>query len=58
MIDDDVLVFAYSSCIAKLAKENKRVLGLEKFTRVHKQGSSHGRSRVIRQAYFEDPRCV
>lgn len=47
-----------SSCIAKLAQENKKVLGLEKFTRVHTKGSSHGRSRIIRQAYFEDPRYV
>lgn len=38
-------------------KENK-VLGIEKFQRVHNQGSSHGRSRIIRQAYFEDPKYV
>jgi sarcosine oxidase len=34
------------------------VLGLEQFTSPHDQGSSHGRSRVIRQAYFEDPAYV
>mmetsp|Transcript_3907 Transcript_3907/g.6603 ORF Transcript_3907/g.6603 Transcript_3907/m.6603 type:complete len:423 (+) Transcript_3907:29-1297(+) len=47
-----------SSCLAQLAKENAKVLGLEKFTRGHTRGSSHGRSRVIRQSYFEDPRYV
>jgi sarcosine oxidase len=25
---------------------------------VHVQGSSHGRSRIFRTAYFEDPRYV
>ena len=35
------------------------VLGLEQFPRVsHNHGSSHGRSRIIRLAYFEDPRYV
>lgn len=35
-----------------------RVLGLERHTPAHDRGSSHGRSRVIRQAYFEDPAYV
>lgn len=35
-----------------------RVLGLERHGPAHDQGSSHGRSRVIRQAYFEDPAYV
>jgi sarcosine oxidase len=34
------------------------VLGLEQFDIPHEQGSSHGSSRVIRLAYFEDPRYV
>jgi sarcosine oxidase len=34
------------------------VLGLEKHVPVHDKGSSHGRSRIIRQAYFEDPPYV
>ena len=37
-----------------LARRGKRVLGLERFTPAHDQGSSHGQSRIIRQAYFED----
>lgn len=32
-----------------------RVLGIEQFTAAHDQGSSHGGSRMIRQAYFESP---
>lgn len=42
----------------RLAQRGKRVLGLEKFTPVHTQGSSHGGSRITRQAYFEDPAYV
>ncbi len=34
------------------------MLGLEKFTPAHDQGSSHGGSRIIRQSYFEDPAYV
>ena len=34
------------------------VLGLERYSQSHEWGSSHGRSRIIRQAYFEDPAYV
>ena len=34
------------------------MLGLEKYVPAHGKGSSHGRSRIIRQAYFEDPSYV
>lgn len=47
-----------SAVAAQLASRGQRVLGLEQFTTPHEQGSSHGRSRVIRQAYFEDPAYV
>ncbi len=47
-----------SAVAAHLAMRGQRVLGLEQFTAPHDQGSSHGRSRVIRQAYFEDPTYV
>ncbi len=36
-----------------LARRGARVLGLEQFGVAHDQGSSHGRTRVIRQAYYE-----
>ena len=42
-----------SATAYQLARRGKRVLGLERFTPAHDRVSSHGRSRVIRQAYFE-----
>jgi len=41
-----------------LSRRGARVLGLEQFDIPHDLGSSHGSSRVIRLAYFEDPRYV
>ena len=42
----------------ELSRRGKRVLGLEKHAHGHDRGSSHGGSRLIRQAYFEDPAYV
>jgi sarcosine oxidase len=47
-----------SATAYQLAGRGKQVLGLEKFSPAHDWGSSHGRSRIIRQAYFEDPAYV
>ncbi len=47
-----------SATAYQLAGRGKRVLGLERFSPAHDRGSSHGRSRIIRQAYFEDPAYV
>ena len=47
-----------SSAAYHLAKRGQRVLGLERFGLAHANGSSHGGSRIIRQAYFEDPAYV
>jgi sarcosine oxidase len=47
-----------SAAASHLAGRGARVLGLERFTPAHSQGSSHGRSRIIRQAYFEHPAYV
>jgi sarcosine oxidase len=47
-----------SAAAAHLAARGARVLGLEQFQPGHTQGSSHGRSRVIRLAYFEHPAYV
>jgi sarcosine oxidase len=44
-----------SAAAQHLAERGKRVLGIEQFTAAHDQGSSHGGSRMIRQAYFESP---
>ncbi len=44
-----------SAAAQHLAERGKRVLGIEQFTSPHNKGSSHGGSRMIRQAYFESP---
>lgn len=41
-----------------LARRGRRVLGLDAFARGHHNGSSHGRSRGIREAYGESPAYV
>lgn len=40
------------------ARAGLRVLGIDQYPPVHNHGSSHGNTRVIRQAYFEDPAYV
>jgi sarcosine oxidase len=47
-----------SAAAAHVASRGRRVLGVEQFQPGHTQGSSHGRSRVIRLAYFEHPAYV
>src|SRR2546427_7113071 len=47
-----------SAAAYHLARRGVRVLGIEQYTPAHAQGSSHGRSRVIREAYFEHPDYV
>ncbi|MEW4527362.1 N-methyl-L-tryptophan oxidase [Maioricimonas sp. JC845] len=47
-----------SACLSHLARRGHRVLGLEQFDVPTDRGSSHGESRVIRQAYFEHPDYV
>ena len=47
-----------SAAAYHLAGRGKRVLGLERFSPAHDRGSSHGRSRIIRQAYFEGAEYV
>ncbi len=42
----------------QLARRGERVLGLERFDIPHAQGSSHGVTRIIRLAYYEDPAYV
>ncbi len=44
-----------SAAAHHLAQRGKRVLGIEQFTSPHDRGSSHGGSRMIRQAYWESP---
>lgn len=47
-----------SSTCYQLAKRGAKVLGLEQFDIPHNQGSSHGLTRIIRLAYYEDPSYV
>ena len=47
-----------SAALSHLAHRGLRVLGLERFAPPHDRGSSHGRTRMIRQAYFEHPDYV
>lgn len=47
-----------SAAAAHASARGQRVLGIEQFQPAHDQGSSHGRSRVIRLAYFEHPAYV
>jgi len=44
-----------SAAAQYLARRGNRVLGIDQFTPPHDKGSSHGGSRIIRQAYFEGP---
>ena len=47
-----------SAALHHLARRGARVLGLERFTVPNDLGSSHGQSRIIRLAYWEDPKYV
>ena len=44
-----------SATAYQLARRGMRVLGLDRFTPPHAFGSSHGETRIIREAYFEHP---
>jgi sarcosine oxidase len=47
-----------SAALFHLARRGVSVLGLDQFAPPHTQGSSHGETRVIREAYFEHPSYV
>ena len=47
-----------SAAVYELARRGKRVLGLEQFDIPNTMGSSHGYTRIIRKAYYEDPAYV
>ncbi len=44
-----------SSAVYHLAKTGKRILAIDQYVPPHNLGSSHGQSRIIREAYFESP---
>lgn len=47
-----------SAILAHCAARGASTIGLERFGPVHDLGSSSGKSRMIRKAYFEDPSYV
>ncbi|HUY36092.1 MAG TPA: N-methyl-L-tryptophan oxidase [Pirellulales bacterium] len=47
-----------SAALDHLARRGARVLGLDRFAPGHDRGSSHGDTRIIRQAYYEHPDYV
>lgn len=61
-MDDDVIVVGVggmgSAAADALAGRGQRVLALEQFEIAHSRGASHGRTRIVRQAYFESPAYI
>ena len=47
-----------SAALYELAKRGQRALGIERYGIAHDMGSSHGFTRIIRLAYYEDPSYV
>lgn len=47
-----------SAALYHLAKRGVRAIGVDRFNPPHDRGSSHGQTRVIRQAYFEHSNYV
>jgi sarcosine oxidase len=47
-----------SAALANCAARGVRAIGIEQFDPVHGLGASSGKSRIIRQAYYEDPAYV
>src|SRR5260370_39772718 len=47
-----------SATVYHAARRGLKVLGLEQFDIPHALGSSHGVNRIIRLAYWEDPKYV
>ncbi|MDQ2664445.1 MAG: N-methyl-L-tryptophan oxidase [Gemmatimonadota bacterium] len=58
----DVLVVGLgavgSATVFELAARGARVVGVDAYAPPHAIGSTHGRSRIIREAYFEHPSYV
>ena len=44
-----------SAAVYHLAKTGRKILVLDQYAPPHRFGSSHGESRIIREAYFESP---
>jgi sarcosine oxidase len=49
---------ASAYALTRSQTRSHRVLGIDRFSPPHALGSSHGRTRIIREAYFEHPAYV
>ncbi|HEU5219113.1 MAG TPA: N-methyl-L-tryptophan oxidase [Gemmatimonadales bacterium] len=47
-----------SMAALELARRGRSVIGFDRYRPPHDLGSSHGKSRIIREAYFEHPQYV
>jgi sarcosine oxidase len=47
-----------AAALSHFARRGVRAIGIERFERLHENGASHGQTRIIRKAYFEDPAYV
>jgi sarcosine oxidase len=47
-----------SAAAYHLSRRGAKVIGIDRFHPPHAFGSSHGQTRIIREAYFEDPAYV
>jgi sarcosine oxidase len=47
-----------SSVLYHLARRRKKVVAFDRYAPPHSLGSTHGKTRIIRETYFEDPRYV
>ena len=47
-----------SACTDALARRGARVVAFDRFTPPHTNGSTHGHTRIIREAYYEHPLYV
>src|ERR671936_635825 len=47
-----------SAALYHCARRGVRVVGFDRFAPPHALGSTHGRSRIIREAYYEHPLYV
>ncbi len=60
--DYDIIIIGIgamgSATACHLAQRNKKILGIDRFAPPHKMGSSQGQTRILREAYIEDPQYV
>ena len=62
MTDFDIAIIGLgvmgSACARELSRRGARVIAFDQLTPPHTMGSSHGHTRIIREAYYEHPLYV